>query len=99
MPHSDQSSRPVFVSDASAGERLLTPAACAEAGTFGRFSLCPTTDTSGAPTSSCLSGRCRSCDICFLNPFPPAELGAEYFAQSYAAPAKSLYYDDEFKSA
>ena len=40
---------------------------------------------------------CRACDICFLNPFPPPELGAQYFAESYAAPAKSLYYDDGFK--
>jgi 2-polyprenyl-3-methyl-5-hydroxy-6-metoxy-1,4-benzoquinol methylase len=40
---------------------------------------------------------CRACDVCFLNPFPPAELGAQYFAASYAAPAKSLYYDDAFK--
>ena len=40
---------------------------------------------------------CRNCDICFLNPFPPSELGAQYFAESYAAPAKSLYYDDGFK--
>ena len=41
---------------------------------------------------------CRACDICFLNPFPPPELGARYFAESYAAPAKSLYYNDEFKA-
>ena len=40
---------------------------------------------------------CHGCDVCFLNPFPPAELGAQYFAESYAAPAKSLYYDDSFK--
>lgn len=40
---------------------------------------------------------CCACDICFLNPFPPAELGAKYFALSYASPPKSMYYDDAFK--
>lgn len=40
---------------------------------------------------------CDSCGVRFLNPFPQAELGARYFALSYGAPAKSLYYDDGFK--
>ena len=41
---------------------------------------------------------CEACDICFLNPFPAPELGARYFAESYKAENKSLYYDDEFKA-
>ena len=42
--------------------------------------------------------NCDTCDVCFLNPFPAAELGAKYFAQSYQAENKSLYYDDQFKT-
>jgi SAM-dependent methyltransferase len=40
---------------------------------------------------------CDVCDVGFLNPAPEPALGAEYFATAYAEPAKSLYYDDEFK--
>lgn len=42
--------------------------------------------------------RCRDCDIVFLNPPPPAEIGREYFAEAYAGHAAgNIYYDDGFK--
>jgi SAM-dependent methyltransferase len=43
--------------------------------------------------------RCRSCDLVFLNPLPPAELGRGYFADAYSSERKTqnLYYDDAFK--
>ena len=42
--------------------------------------------------------RCYDCDLFFLNPPPPSEIGREYFAEAYAAPASSnVYYDDAFK--
>ena len=41
--------------------------------------------------------RCESCDIFFLNPPPPAEIGQQYFADAYANEKSNLYYDDSFK--
>jgi SAM-dependent methyltransferase len=41
--------------------------------------------------------RCASCDIFFLNPPPPAEVGQQYFADAYAHERSNLYYDDAFK--
>ena len=41
--------------------------------------------------------RCASCDIFFLNPPPPAEVGQQYFADAYAHERSNLYYDDSFK--
>jgi SAM-dependent methyltransferase len=42
--------------------------------------------------------RCRACDVFFLNPPPPADVGREYFAQAYANEVRgSLYYNNEFK--
>jgi SAM-dependent methyltransferase len=41
--------------------------------------------------------RCASCDIFFLNPPPPAEVGQQYFADAYAHEGSNLYYDDSFK--
>jgi SAM-dependent methyltransferase len=42
--------------------------------------------------------RCRACDVFFLNPPPPAEIGREYFAEAYAGDgSKNIYYNDEFK--
>jgi SAM-dependent methyltransferase len=41
--------------------------------------------------------RCASCDIFFLNPPPPAEVGQQYFADAYARAGSNLYYDDSFK--
>ena len=42
--------------------------------------------------------RCRNCDVFFLNPPPPPEIGREYFAQAYAngTPA-NMYFTDAFK--
>lgn len=42
--------------------------------------------------------RCRSCDVFFLNPPPPAEIGREYFADAYAMRTSNIYYDEEFKA-
>lgn len=43
--------------------------------------------------------RCRSCDVFFLNPPPPAEIGREYFAEAYSAQnGGNVYYDDAFKA-
>jgi 2-polyprenyl-3-methyl-5-hydroxy-6-metoxy-1,4-benzoquinol methylase len=43
--------------------------------------------------------HCHECDVFFLNPPPPAEIGREYFAEAYAGAAAvgNIYYDDEFK--
>ena len=42
--------------------------------------------------------RCADCDLFFLNPPPPADIGREYFAETYAAEtAANPYYTDEFK--
>ena len=42
--------------------------------------------------------QCRACDVFFLNPPPPAELGREYFATAYAKNTEgNVYYDDGFK--
>jgi SAM-dependent methyltransferase len=42
--------------------------------------------------------RCADCDLFFLNPPPPADIGREYFAETYAAEnSGNPYYTDEFK--
>lgn len=41
--------------------------------------------------------RCGSCDVIFLNPPPPPEIGQQYFADAYANERTNLYYDDAFK--
>jgi SAM-dependent methyltransferase len=42
--------------------------------------------------------RCADCDLFFLNPPPPGEIGREYFAEQYKTDmAANPYYTDEFK--
>jgi SAM-dependent methyltransferase len=42
--------------------------------------------------------RCRSCDVFFLNPAPPPEVGRDYFAQAYADETpQNMYFSDSFK--
>ena len=42
--------------------------------------------------------RCAGCDLLFLNPAPPPEIGRQYFAEAYRTDSGSnIYYKDEFK--
>jgi 2-polyprenyl-3-methyl-5-hydroxy-6-metoxy-1,4-benzoquinol methylase len=43
--------------------------------------------------------RCLDCDVFFLNPPPPPEIGRQYFAEAYAGQGtgSNVYYDDAFK--